>query len=321
MRFQGACGLLFASVVWILPAAAANYESGYEALTAGNYVAAARLFSVESQNGDAFAKLALGHLYRVSRGVPLTDADKSAKLTLQAAEAGNCEAQYLIGTFYYRGYGLAQDQKVALDWFEKSAFCGHAGAQLVVAQAYLDQPRTGNKAVSWLRASARQGHVHALVMLADHYVETGDTAISGGVAMHLYLRAAIRGYPLAAERIAGAFKRGMAMPPNPLATKRWQDLASQLAQSRTESFVAVRENPTPRGKQSANTENLLGAGARKRAAEMASALLGTFPLPEDFFSDLPEGVSVVQDGDPRRLRPDDQYGIPQHTFFVGKGFQ
>lgn len=326
MRSLGLCGLLLTSILWSATAATADYASGYEALSVRDYAAAADRFRIESEKGDVFATLALGHLYRVNRGVLIADHAKSAKLTLQAAKAGNCEAQYLIGTFYYRGFGRKQDEKIGLDWFMKSAFCGHSGAQLVVAQSYLNQLSTHDQAVSWLRASARQGHPHALVMLADIYAEGRNTNISHEMAMHLYLRSAKSDYLVAVQRIADALEDGVvAVPLSPLAAKRWRKLEAQLIaqreQERRVSFLVAQDNSISDNTKSINTNNSSKEKIREMASEMATTLLESFPLIANPFSDLPEGLSVAQDDETRKLRPDNQYAIPRRTFTVSKDVQ
>jgi TPR repeat protein len=323
MRFHGACRLLIASILWFPSSiAAADYQSGYAALAAGDFTEAARLLEIESNDGDAFASLALGHLYLTNRGVRDFDLEKSVNLTLQAAEAGNCEAQYLVGTFYFRGYGLEQKEEVALDWFKKSAFCGHSGAQLAVAQSYFHQPNSQDQAVTWLKASAHQGHVHALVLLADLYAEGRDIEVSDEIAMHLYLRAAKNGYSLAALRIADALAQGMAAPPNHRQTaNRWRELAAQLAQTRQDSFVTLRKTSALDSKKGIGAGGPTEIGPRSRVSGMANALLESFPMPANLFSDLPEGLPVRSDDDTRRLLPDDQYGIPRRKFVVSEDFQ
>ena len=320
MRIKALCVLLLASLLSFRPAVAADYDIGYQALSAGDYAAAARLFKSESQNGDSFAALALGHLYMVNRGVPNYDVNQSVKLILHAAEAGNCEAKYLMGTFYYRGYGRDQDEKTAFEWFKKSAMCGHSGAQLTIAQIYLERSDKRNQATSWLRAAARQGHVHALVLLADYYLDSLSSTENNVTAMHLYLLSAKKGYPLAAQRIADAYEHGRAAPKDQQDAKRWGELAARLTAERREILAATKNDSWPGSKQDTNVKTS-SETTRERASEMATALLPTFPLPADPFSGLPEGVPIAQDNLTPRLLPDNQYGIPQRTFIAGKASQ
>lgn len=45
-----------------------------------------------------------------------------------AAQAGDVQAQYVLGTFYASGIGVAQDRKLALGWYQQAAGRGHREA-------------------------------------------------------------------------------------------------------------------------------------------------------------------------------------------------
>jgi len=47
----------------------------------------------------------------------------------QAAEAGDLQAEYELGEFYYEGKRAPRDLSRALDWFERASLQGHALAQ------------------------------------------------------------------------------------------------------------------------------------------------------------------------------------------------
>lgn len=49
------------------------------------------------------------------------DIDRAAELFMQAAEAGNAEAQYALSVMYQTGVGRVQDDSLAKQWLQKSA--------------------------------------------------------------------------------------------------------------------------------------------------------------------------------------------------------
>ncbi len=59
--------------------------------------------------------------------------DESLGLAIQAcseaAEAGDLQAQYEMGAFFYQGERVERDIEKALAWFEKASIQGHPGAQ------------------------------------------------------------------------------------------------------------------------------------------------------------------------------------------------
>ncbi len=55
---------------------------------------------------------------------------------IPAANAGNAEAEELIGVMYASGLGVPRDDIRAFDWYLRSAMKGHAGAQSGVGWYY-----------------------------------------------------------------------------------------------------------------------------------------------------------------------------------------
>lgn len=70
-------------------------------------------------------------------------AEANGKYTLaiqfytEAAEVGNVDAQYRLGTLYARGLGVQQDLKDASYWYKQAAWSGNTGARAELAQLYL----------------------------------------------------------------------------------------------------------------------------------------------------------------------------------------
>ena len=64
------------------------------------------------------------------------DTQKSSvdvKQLQQAAEQGDAEAQFILGSCYEAGDGVKQDKAEAVKWFRKAAEQGHAKAQYNLA--------------------------------------------------------------------------------------------------------------------------------------------------------------------------------------------
>ncbi|MGB0867320.1 MAG: tetratricopeptide repeat protein, partial [Granulosicoccaceae bacterium] len=55
---------------------------------------------------------------------------------LPAAQAGNADAEELIGVMYAMGLGVERDDERAFDWYLRSALKGHPGAQSGVGWYY-----------------------------------------------------------------------------------------------------------------------------------------------------------------------------------------
>ena len=89
------------------------------------------------------------------------DADKYRK----AAEDGDVNAQYNLGSCYENGEGVAKDQVEAVKWFYKAAEQGHPEAQYNLGLCYeFGKGVTADlaEAVKWFRKAAEQGHENAI---------------------------------------------------------------------------------------------------------------------------------------------------------------
>jgi len=75
----------------------------------------------------------------ISRGRDLMEANRFREAMqefLPAAQAGNADAEELIGVMYAMGLGVERDDRRAFEWYLRSAMKGHPGAQSGVGWYY-----------------------------------------------------------------------------------------------------------------------------------------------------------------------------------------
>lgn len=75
-----------------------------------------------------------------------------------AAEKGHKKAQYRVGLSYDKGRGVAEDDAMAVKWYEKSAKQGYAKAQYELAKCYVKGEGVAKdeaKAKSWLKKAVK----------------------------------------------------------------------------------------------------------------------------------------------------------------------
>lgn len=70
-----------------------------------------------AEQGDTKAQFVLGSMYRDGRGVA-KNVDEMLRWWRMAAEAGNFDAQYALGNMYSGGSGVEKDQVMAYMWFD-----------------------------------------------------------------------------------------------------------------------------------------------------------------------------------------------------------
>ena len=100
------------------------------------------------------------------------------KERMQAAERGDAQAQFDVGTCYEEAKGTKPDPAAALKWNRKAADQGHPAAAFNVGLAYTTgsgTERNPSTAASWYKKAAYGGHVFSQFVLANHY--TSGTGI------------------------------------------------------------------------------------------------------------------------------------------------
>jgi|TARA_E500000178_G_scaffold40292_1_gene36191 TPR repeat protein len=102
--------LLFAALHGgaLSPATAADFDKGLAAYKAGDYQTALAEWRPLAEAGDVNAQTMLGLVYAEGKGVPQEHAE-AAKWFRRAATRGHAEAQFALGVLYGLGEGVPQD--------------------------------------------------------------------------------------------------------------------------------------------------------------------------------------------------------------------
>ena len=100
------------------------------------------------------------------------EAEVTAMKYRMAADRGDANAQYRLGSCYSNGDGVETNKVEAVRWYRMAAEQGHAGAQGSLGMCYAngDGVETNKaEAVKWCRKAAEQGEGHAQFMLGMFY--------------------------------------------------------------------------------------------------------------------------------------------------------
>jgi hypothetical protein len=119
-----------------------------------------------AQQGDADAQYELGTIYQSGAGVARNPAQAEQWLS-KAANQGHAKAQYALAMLY-RGNDSEEALQRSLEWQQKAAQSGYAEAQyglgvLYANGQYVEQDPT--QAQLWFQKAASQGHVAAKLAL------------------------------------------------------------------------------------------------------------------------------------------------------------
>lgn len=107
-RTVNVLGLLVLICVTQLVPARADFQAGVEAYNRGDYVAALNELMPLAEAGDAEAQVLVGLMYKIGGGVP-QDFAEAAKWLRRSAEQGESAAQGILGMMYVKAQGVPRD--------------------------------------------------------------------------------------------------------------------------------------------------------------------------------------------------------------------
>ena len=142
--------LLYGSLFFMLEVPAWGDDAGQRAYDRGDYAAALREFG---RDGSAESQMMLGIMYFKGQGVK-QNKKVAVELLLKAAERGNVIAQLNLGVMYEEGEGVNPDAKEAARWYRRAAAQGDVDAQQGL-RSLLEKNET--HMAKWVRSAAEKG--------------------------------------------------------------------------------------------------------------------------------------------------------------------
>ena len=130
--------------------------------------------------------------YLLLSSTALQASDYAIKTIIGRAKLGDAKYQYHLGLAYTLGNRLEKNDRLAVEWFTKSANQGHADAMYQLGTMYETGKGTiqdSKVAKEWITKSANQGHADAMYFLGTMYGSEGDQKI----AAEWYLKCALLG--------------------------------------------------------------------------------------------------------------------------------
>ena len=113
--------------------------------------------------------------------------------TLAKAKDGDVNEMVLLGLRYAHGEGVIEDDKEVVKWYSKAADLGNAEAMFVLGSVYTsgdeEVAQDDEEAAKWWKQSAELGYVNAMVQLAVMYA-TGKGVTQDIVEAYAWLNVA-----------------------------------------------------------------------------------------------------------------------------------
>lgn len=121
-----------------------------------------------AEGGDIDSQKYLMELYQFGSGCVEPDDKKVAYWAERAAENGDKDAMYEIGSMYLYGNGVNQNPEKSFYWLEKSAELGNHNSAYLLG-TYCHSQKQYKKAAEWHRLSAELNIKHRNMLLKQIY--------------------------------------------------------------------------------------------------------------------------------------------------------
>ena len=126
---------------------------------------------------------------------------KAVEILTPLANSNNAYAQLRLGTLYYHGQGTAEDEKMAVHWWKKSAAQGNVEAMFEIANAYLYGNQAAKsvvdsdrEAATWYFQAASAGHAEAQYHLGLLFLAGKGVISNQDEALRWFRKAADQGH-------------------------------------------------------------------------------------------------------------------------------
>ena len=135
--------------------------------------------------------------------------DQAAKLLTPLATSGNATAQYRLGTLYYQGQGVPEDEKQAVILLKNAAAQGSIDAMYQLGTVYLfgnqaakTVPDPDREAATWYFQAASAGHIEAQYHLGLLFLAGKGVIASRTEAARWMRKAATQGHQEAKKSLS-----------------------------------------------------------------------------------------------------------------------
>ena len=139
------------------------YTQAQRSYDAKNYTEGSRQMLEAANAGNAQAQFMIGNAYEFGNGVPV-DLGQAASWYEKAASQRHAAAQKNLGSFYEEGRGVPENWALAVSWYRKSAEQRNADGEFALGRMYefgMAVPQDRQTAIRWFRMAGDQGNAQA----------------------------------------------------------------------------------------------------------------------------------------------------------------
>jgi len=198
------------------------------------------LFQAGAEHGDAISMRNLAISYHNGFGVAQDEA-KAREWYEKSAHKGEARAMALLGTFYENGQGVPQDYAKARDWYERAADKGDAFATTNLGRLYaigLGGAEDYAKARELYEKAADKGDAVAMFNLGALYHKTQDYA----KAREWFEKAADKGDARAMTNLGKLYANGDGVTQDYAKAREWFEKAADNGRASATNLGALYAN-------------------------------------------------------------------------------
>lgn len=271
-------GLMIAMGAWLVLATSAwsaSVDKGKEAFRNSDYAAAWQEWKPLAEQGDAEAQVGVGLLYQLGYGLAQDDT-KAMEWYTHAAQQGNANAQTNLAVLYESGRGAPKNLIEAANWYAKAAHHGQARAQNNLGKMYADGrgvPQDDAEAVKWYRKAAEQGYAQAQSNLG--WMLGRGLGVQKNLIRAAYwlTQASGQGDVWAQTTLGNMYAYGEGVPQNDTEAAKWYTKAAQQGDASAQNSLAkMYENGLGISKDEAEAVKWYTKAARQGVAGAAYRL-------------------------------------------------
>lgn len=175
----------------------------------------------QAETGNEKAALLLGILY--DRGIGInTDPAKALYWYQKAGE--NPVSQFILGTYYTEGKGVAQDKEKGMALLKQSTDAEFSYADFNLAVL---KQQSGEDFLPYLIDSYKLGNSHAGIVLADYYLSESSDLEQMNQAKEIYKGLADKGDQYAQLKLAYMLQKGLGAEPDLVAAQYWYTASAE----------------------------------------------------------------------------------------------
>lgn len=186
----------------------------------------------EAKAGNNYAALLLGIMFERGIAVPPNPVESS----YWYQQAGlNPVNNFILGTYYTQGYGVAKDLQKGQDLLQQSADSGFSYANLNLAVL---KHNNNEEFLPELDKARQLGNSTAGLLMADYFLAQADDPMKIQQAKEIYQYFAEKGDKDAQLKLAFLYDEGLGGEPDPLMAAKWYTASAEQGQPVSQFLLA-----------------------------------------------------------------------------------